>query len=611
METSGQVDRPGPDRDSSQLDSRSEPAAGRAHVLVVEDDPSIRARVCEYLEISGHQVSAADTCAAAREVFRTAAVDVALVDYSLPDGNALNLLKVFKTLDREVPIIVLTAHGSIDLAVRAIKEGAEQFLTKPIDLPSLLVVVEKALEHRRNRRQLAGDQVVQSRQTFSPFFGRSRAVLELEEQALRVVTSHVPILILGETGAGKGVLARWLHHNGPRAREPYVELNCAGLTRDLMESELFGHERGAFTGATAAKIGLIEVAHRGTMFLDEVGDMDIAVQPKLLKVLEDKRFRRVGDVRERTVDVRFVAAANQDLLQKAQDKTFRQDLLYRINTVTLHVAPLRERRDDIPLLAATILTALARDIPPTERTLTSGAIQALQDYPWPGNLRELRNVLEHAVLLTSAATIDADALGLRRAVSSLPPPAAAAAAGGDHTLKALEIQEIVRALQTEGGHVGRAARRLGVPRSSLYQKIRKFGIPQPKSSTAATRRGAGPGTRARAGRPLRGRIRNTPEANAGRSTSAAAQSSAAGRCSARSGSMANATRVPRSAPPQRATIRRPRVRCSVRAAGSRKSTTGTAASRHHVRPTTCGALPGTGSGGVGATTAATWRPLSA
>ena len=437
----------------------------------------------EYLEVSGHQVSEADTCATARDVFRTGGIDLALIDYSLPDGNAISLLKVFKTLDREVPVIVLTAHGSIDLAVRTIKEGAEQFLTKPIDLPSLLVVVEKALEHRRNRRQLAGDQIGQARQAFSPFFGRSRAVQELEDQALRVVASHVPILILGETGAGKGVLSRWLHHNGPRAREPYVELNCAGLTRDLMESELFGHERGAFTGATSAKIGLIEVAHRGTMFLDEIGDMDITVQPKLLKVLEDKRFRRVGDVRERSVDVRFIAAANQDLLQKAQEKTFRQDLLYRINTVTLHVAPLRERREDIPLLAATILSALARDIPPAERTLTAGAVQALQDYAWPGNLRELRNVLEHAVLLTSASTIDADALGLTRgrAITSAPPPVAPAGAAGDQTLKALEIQEIVRALQAEGGHVGRAAQRLGVPRSSLYQKIRKFGIPSAKS----------------------------------------------------------------------------------------------------------------------------------
>ena len=298
----------------------------------------------------------------------------------------------------------------------------------------------------------------------------------LEEQALRVVSSHAPVLILGETGAGKGVLARWLHQHGPRAREPYVDLNCAGLARELIESELFGHEKGAFTGAATAKAGLIEVAHRGTMFLDEIGDMDLAVQPKLLKVLEEKKFRRVGDIRERAVDVRFIAAANQDLAKKAEEKTFRQDLLYRINTVTLHVPPLRTRREDIPLLAATILGTLARDMPHGERTLTPEAIQALEEYAWPGNVRQLRNVLEHAVLLTDGHTIDAEALGLPR-----PQATAESRPHGDVTLKAAEIQEIVRALQAEGGRVERAAKRLGVPRSSLYQKIRKYGIPVPKA----------------------------------------------------------------------------------------------------------------------------------
>jgi DNA-binding NtrC family response regulator len=245
----------------------------------------------------------------------------------------------------------------------------------------------------------------------------------------------------------------------------------------LIESELFGHEKGAFTGAATAKAGLIEVAHRGTMFLDEIGDMDLAVQPKLLKVLEEKRFRRVGDTRERTVDVRFIAAANQDLTKKAEEKAFRQDLLYRINTITLHVPPLRTRREDIPLLAATILGALARDMPHGERTLTPDAVQALQDYSWPGNVRQLRNVLEHAVLLTDGQTIDVDSLGLpqRRQTELAEPPA------GDSTLKGVEIQEIVRALQAEGGRVERAAQRLGIPRSSLYQKIKKYGIPVPKS----------------------------------------------------------------------------------------------------------------------------------
>ena len=447
----------------------------KAHVLVVDDDRAIRLGVRDYLKTSGYHVTEADTCASAQDKFRLGEIDVALIDYQLPDGNAILLLKAFKTFDREVPVIILTAHGSIDLAVRAIQAGAEQFLTKPVDMPSLMVVLEKALENRRNRRQIAGEQIGQSRHSIAPFLGQSQAMKALEVQARRVVNSHAPVLILGETGAGKGVLARWLHQHGPRAREPYVDLNCAGLARELIESELFGHEKGAFTGAAAAKAGLLEVAHRGTMFLDEIGDMDLAVQPKLLKVLEDKRFRRVGDVRERTVDVRFIAAANQDLARKADDKAFRQDLLYRINTVTFHVPPLRTRREDIPLLAATILGSLARDMPHGKRTLTPEAVVALQDYSWPGNVRQLRNVLEHAVLLTEGDTIDVDALGLPR-----PQQAAATQLTGDATLKTTEIQEIVRALEAEGGHVARAASRLGVPRSSLYQKIKKYGIPVPK-----------------------------------------------------------------------------------------------------------------------------------
>jgi DNA-binding NtrC family response regulator len=447
----------------------------RAHVLLVEDDAAIRHGVREYLLASGYEVSEADNCAAAQVLFQTARIDVAVIDYHLPDGNAIHLLTAFKSLDRDVPVIVLTGHGSIELAVRTIQAGAEQFLTKPVDLASLAIVIEKALEHGRNRRQVAGDQIGQARQSLAPFAGTSAAIRELESQARRVVKSHVPILILGETGAGKGVLARWLHANGPRAREPYVDLNCAGLARELIESELFGHEKGAFTGATTAKAGLIEVAHRGTVFLDEIGDMDLAVQPKLLKVLEEKRFRRVGDVRERTVDVRFLAAANQDLAKRAEDKTFRQDLLYRINTVTLHVPSLRERREDIPVLATAILEALARDMPYGKRTLTPAAMQTLQAHSWPGNVRELRNALEHAVLLTDSDTIDADVLGLsaRRAPAAAPSP-------DDTTLKASEIQEITRALQLEGGRVERAAQRLGVPRSSLYQKIRKYGIAVPK-----------------------------------------------------------------------------------------------------------------------------------
>ena len=448
----------------------------RAHILLVEDDPAVRNGVKEYLLATGFDVSEADSCAAAQVQFQTARVDMAICDYHLPDGNALQLITTFKSLDRDVPVVVLTGHGSIDLAVRTIQAGAEQFLTKPVDLASLRVVIEKCLEHGRNRRHVTGEQIGQARLANDPFLGTSAVIRALQQQATRIAHSHAPVLILGETGAGKGVLARWMHANSPRSREPYVDLNCAGLARELVESELFGHDKGAFTGATTAKAGLIEVAHRGTVFLDEIGDLDIAVQPKLLKVLEEKRFRRVGDVRERTVDVRFFAAANQDLAKRAEEKTFRQDLLYRINTITLNVPALRERREDIPVLAQTILESLARDMASGRRSLTPAAIAALQDHHWPGNVRELRNTLEHALLLSDAAAIDAEALGLTGRGRQPEPPST-----GDLTLQASEIQEITRALRAEGGRVERAANRLGIPRSSLYQKIRKYGIAVPRA----------------------------------------------------------------------------------------------------------------------------------
>jgi len=445
----------------------------KTHILIVDDDSAIRFGVREYLSAVGHRVTEADSCASAHEAFRAGQPDLVLVDYVLPDGNAINLLKVLRALDKDVPVIVLTGHGSIDLAVQAIKEGAEYFLTKPLDMSSIQVVIERALEHRRHRRQVQGDQARRARRALNPFLGRTSGIRELEEQACRVAGSDVTVLILGETGAGKGVLAQWIHNAGPRAEEPWVDLNCAGLAKDLLESELFGYEKGAFTGAAARKTGLVEAAHRGTMFLDEVGDMDLSVQPKLLKVIEEQRFRRLGEVRERMVDVRFITATHQNLLQLAEAKQFRHDLLYRINVMTLTVPSLRDRREDIPILAADILRGLAGDMPGAQPALSPEAEQALVAYDWPGNVRELRNVLERAVLLSGKQQIRPDVLGL------VPRPAAAAAPVAGQSLHTLQLQEITRTLKEEGGHVERAAQRLGIPRSTLYQKIRKYGLASP------------------------------------------------------------------------------------------------------------------------------------
>src|SRR5262249_25359141 len=280
-----------------------------------------------------------------------------------------------------------------------------------------------------------------------------------------------PILIQGETGAGKGVLARWLHNNGPRADEAFVDLNCAGLSREFLETELFGHEKGAFTGAVTSKMGLLEVAHKGTVFLDEIGDVDPLVQPKLLKVLEEKRFRSMGDVRDRQVDIRLIAATHQDLNILVKEKKFRSDLYFRISTIPLTVPALRDRVEDIPILANYLMRRLAADLGRGELSLSKQAEAAIQRYNWPGNIRELRNVLERAVLLSDREVLEPKDFTFQGNTETLQ-----AENGDGLTLLELERVHIHRVLSQESGHVERAAKRLGIPRSSLYQKIKKHGI---------------------------------------------------------------------------------------------------------------------------------------
>src|SRR5689334_18744530 len=372
----------------------------RNKVLVVDDESGVRFGIRDFLEQHGYEIEEAESCQDAQQLFRNSRPDIVIADYMLPDGTALDLLPRLKDIDAAIPLLVLTAHGSIDLAVRAIKEGAEQFLTKPLELPTLLVILQRLLQKQRNYSKQLASKSRQVRQAIDPFIGKSAAIRALADQARKILSTESPVLILGETGTGKGVLARWLHENSPRAEEAFVDLNCAGLTRELLETELFGHEKGAFTSATASKQGLFEVAHRGTIFLDEVGDVDLQIQPKLLKVLEEKRFRRVGDIRDRQVDVRLIAATHQDLGQFVREKKFRDDLYFRISTIPLSFPPLRERIEDIPTVARYLLNKVSVDLGRGELILDEDCIRALQAYSWPGNIRELRNVIERAVLLS-------------------------------------------------------------------------------------------------------------------------------------------------------------------------------------------------------------------
>ena len=436
----------------------------RNKVLVVDDESGVRFGIRDFLEQHGYEIDEAESCQDAQHLFRTSRPDIVIADYMLADGTALDLLPRLREIDSQIPLLVLTAHGSIDLAVRAIKEGAEQF-------PTLLVILQRLLQKQRNYHKQLASKSRQSRQAIDPFIGTSAAIRALADQARKILSTESPVLILGETGTGKGVLARWLHENSPRADEAFVDLNCAGLSRELLETELFGHEKGAFTSATASKQGLFEVAHRGTIFLDEVGDVDLQIQPKLLKVLEDKRFRRVGDVRDRQVDVRLIAATHQDIGQLVREKRFRDDLYFRISTIPLSFPSLRDRIEDIPTLAQYLLNKIAADLGRGELSLDQGCIQALQAYSWPGNIRELRNVIERAVLLSDQKNITLNDLHFDGHTHMSAP-----FLDTNLTLLELEKQHIERVLQEEHGRVEKAAKRLGIPRSSLYQKIKKHQI---------------------------------------------------------------------------------------------------------------------------------------
>jgi DNA-binding NtrC family response regulator len=441
----------------------------RYRVLVVDDDPAIRFGVTDFLERRGFAVDEASTLAEARVLLVQTRPDAMILDHVLPDGVAVHAIGELLELDPAVAIVVLTAHGSIDLAVEAIKAGAEQFLTKPIEMQALEEVLERCLDSRRLRRQQAAQREVRSRREIDPFLGGSEAIRSLRDAAHQALGTDSPVLIQGETGTGKGVLASWLHANGSRRDEAFVDLNCAGLSRELLDSELFGHVRGAFTGAVQDKPGLLELAHRGELFLDEIGDMDPAIQSKVLKVLEEQTFRRLGDVKQSRVDVKLIAATHRDLGARQQSGEFRADLYYRISTIPLRVPALRERTEDLPLLAASLLERLATDLKRESVSLSPAALARLRDHPWPGNIRELRNVLERAVLAVRGGELEPE-------LFRFDPLPAVAPAAGVSTLEAMEAEQIRVALREEGGQVVAAADRLGIPRSTFYVKLKAHRI---------------------------------------------------------------------------------------------------------------------------------------
>jgi DNA-binding NtrC family response regulator len=429
-------------------------------ILVVDDDRTVRETLADFFDSLGYVVRSAATATAGRQAAAEHAPDVVLVDLRLPDASGLTLLEALRADDPELGVIVLTGHGDVPTAVRAMQQGALDFLEKPVDLEALGVAVDRAAELVGLRREVS---VLRARRGDAPSDGDvgtadPPSLERLIEVAAR--NDEVPVLIVGETGTGKGFVARRIHERSRRAALPFVEVNGASLSATFLESELFGHERGAFTDAKQAKRGLFEVAGRGTLFLDEIGEVVTEVQPKLLKVLEERTFRRLGGTSELRSDARVVAATNQPLAQRVQEGAFRADLYYRLQVLTLALPPLRDRRDE--------LAELARLFAPAGSRLSDAALRLIERYDWPGNVRELKNTLWRASLLAEGGEIQPRHLSLPELEGSSGPAPV--------TLADAERAAIVDALAATSGNRVQAARRLGIARSTLLEKIRRLGI---------------------------------------------------------------------------------------------------------------------------------------
>lgn len=442
-------------------------------VLIFDNESAHRASIRDYLEGKGYRVQEAATGTDCLRSCRADLPHAVLMDCFFPGTEGLHLLHQVRKINASIPIIVITAHASVELAVRAIKEGADQLIIKPAQ-PSAIHKLLENVSAGDSQKSTAPVGFANHLSLDSyPFIGNSDGMKHLQESAHRIVGMDYPILITGETGVGKGVLARWLHRNGKRSKQPLVNLNCAGLHRELLESDLFGHEKGSFTGAVVAKPGIMEVAHQGTIFLDEIGDMDLAIQPKLLKALDEKKFRRVGGIVDRSVDVHLISATHRDLAFLLGQEKFRDDLYFRISTIPLRVPPLRERIADIALLAERFRQRLQNELGLGDLHFGSGAMEAMQAYSWPGNIRELRSVIERAALLCKDGEIRVPDLNLHSTARS---SAAFAPHDADLTVEEIVRRHIALVLHREEGNVDRASLKLGVSRSSLYSKIKQYGL---------------------------------------------------------------------------------------------------------------------------------------
>ena len=432
-------------------------------ILIVDDESFICENVQRILSGEGFQVRTAASGLEAREIVASEEIDLALLDLNLGTENGIDVLKALKELAPELLVIIITGYGSVESAVESLKLGAFHYMKKPFKADALRLIVKLALKTqtlKREVRKLKRDGGLLPGR--SPIIGKSAAFHEVAAQVREIARIPSTVLITGESGTGKELVARAVHDLSDRKDAPFIAINCASIPAALLESELFGHEKGAFTGASCRKNGLFEEAHHGTVFLDEIGEMDSAMQAKLLRVLQERSFRRVGALKDIGVDVRVIAATNRDLKLRIADKSFRADLFYRLNVFPIHIPPLRERTDDIAPLASFFLDGFSRSFGRDFRDVSAGAEALMERYAWPGNIRELRNVIERICIMHSGPT--------------LLPEHLPQEIGLEEAICAMERSLIEQALQKTAGNVLQTALNLKIPRGTLRYKMEKYGL---------------------------------------------------------------------------------------------------------------------------------------
>ena len=474
-------------------------------VLIIDDEATLAKNMKAYLERQGFDAEIARSAEDGIAKLDAFQPDVVLLDYHLPGMDGMEALGRIRERDRGIRVVMLTGHASVRMAVDAMKAGAYDYLNKPVVLSELKLLLERALGDGRleqelsyYRKQEAGKGGLEQLLGESPAMTKLKATLQQVLEAGRRLPEGAELpaaLVTGETGAGKELVARALHFGGMRAAKPFIELNCASIPAQLLESELFGYERGAFTDARGRKAGLVEAAHGGTLFLDEIGDMELGLQGKLLKLLEEKTLRRLGSLRELRVDVRVVAATNRPLEQLVREGKFRSDLFFRLRGVQLSIPPLRERGSDVLLLARHFLQVNSARYGKGGLRFSAAAEAAMLGYGWPGNVRELRNVIEEAVLLATSEVIGPEQLSFCASLGAAGVPSAAAAVGdipdAGINLEEVERSLVVQALQKTGWNVTRAARLLGLTRDTLRYRMEKFSlVPPAKAAGSASENGA-------------------------------------------------------------------------------------------------------------------------